>query len=71
MAHQLAGGLAVIIAGMVFDIWDTYDPVFAVAAGFLLFAGLISFAIRERKYSVRYQVPTSIPVESASASAGD
>jgi MFS family permease len=71
MAHQLAGGLAVIIAGTVFDIWGTYDPVFAVAAVFLLLAGLISFAIRERKYSVRYQVPTSIPVESASASAGD
>ena len=71
MVHQLAGGLAVIIAGTVFDIWGTYDPVFAVAAVFLLLAGLISFAIRERKYSVRYQVPSSIPVESVSASAGD
>ena len=60
-----------IIAGTVFDIWGTYDPVFAVAAVFLLLAGLISFAIRERKYSVRYQVPSSIPVESVSASAGD
>ena len=72
MAHQLAGGLAVIAAGFVFDIWGTYDPVFAASAILLAAAGLISFAIRERKYSVRYQ--TSQPVVSiaaATASSGD
>jgi MFS family permease len=61
MAHQLAGGLAVIIAGMVFDIWDTYDPVFAASAGFLIFAGVISYSIRERKYSIRFQSPQPLP----------
>jgi MFS family permease len=74
MAHQLAGGLAVIVAGMVFDIWDTYDPVFAAAAGFLLFAGLISYAIRERKYSIRFQSPQPLPPPApiaAAASDGD
>ena len=72
MAHQLAGGLAVIAAGFVFDIWGTYDPVFAASAILLAAAWLISFAIRERKYSVRYQ--TSQPVVSiaaATASSGD
>lgn len=74
MVHQLAGGLAVIIAGMVFDIWGTYDPVFAAAAGFLIFAGVISYSIRERKYSIRFQSPqpppSSTPI-SAAASDGN
>ncbi len=61
MVHQLAGGLAVIIAGRVFDIWDTYDPVFAAAAGFLIFAGVVSYSIRERKYSIRFQSPQPLP----------
>ncbi|MCH7907520.1 MAG: MFS transporter [Chloroflexi bacterium] len=71
MAHQLAGGLAVIIAGIVFDIWDTYDPVFAASAIFLVLAGLISFAIRERRYSIRYQPPVSAAPVAAAASDGD
>ena len=71
MAHQLAGGLAVIIAGIVFDIWDTYDPVFAASAIFLVLAGLISFAIRERRYSIRYQPPVPAAPVAAAASDGD
>lgn len=68
MSHQLAGALAVIVAGVVFDIWGTYDPVFAAAAIFLVLAGLISFAIRERRYSVRYQTPRPVaPIAAAAA----
>jgi MFS family permease len=71
MVHQLAGGLAVIIAGRVFDIWDTYDPVFAAAAGFLLFAGVVSYSIRERKYSIRFQSPQPLPMSTPVATAAD
>ncbi|MBT3942776.1 MAG: MFS transporter [Chloroflexi bacterium] len=74
MAHQLGGGLAVVVAGFVFDIWDTYDPVFAAGAIFLGLAGLASFAIRERKYSIRYQpMPeaTSLPPIPAASAASD
>jgi len=70
MAHQLGGGLAVIVAGFVFDAWDTYDPAFAGGAAFLFLAGTASFAIRERRYSVRYQ-PPSIPPVSVGAAASD
>ncbi len=54
MAHQLGGAGAVIVFGWVFDTWDTYDPAFASGAVFLLLAGIISFSINEKRYSVRY-----------------
>lgn len=67
MAHQLGGGAAVIVFGLVFDKWDTYDPAFAGGAIFLLLAGIISLSIKEKRYSVRYApvdyVPaTTVPV---------
>lgn len=71
MSHQLGGGAAVIIAGVVFDLWDTYDPAFAGAAVLLGLAGAVSFAIRERKYSVRYQAPELPPSPAVSATASD
>lgn len=73
MAHQLGGGAAVIAAGIVFDVWDTYDPAFAAGAILLVVAGAASFAIRERKYSVRYLAPQPVPptVTAATASDGD
>jgi MFS family permease len=60
MAHQLGGGVAVVLTGIVFDVWDTYDPAFVGGFVFLVLAGVASFAIRERKYSIRYQQPQAI-----------
>jgi MFS family permease len=54
MSHQLAGGAAVLIFGLVFDAWDTYNPAFAGGAALLLAASVISLSIRERRYSARY-----------------
>jgi MFS family permease len=54
MAHQLGGGAAVLIFGMVFDWSGTYDLAFGGGAVFLLLAGIISLSIREKRYSVRY-----------------
>lgn len=71
MAHQLGGGAAVIIFGWVFDTWDTYDPAFAGGAAFLLMAGIISLAIREKRYSVRYSPVSQTVVPAAPVTAGD
>ena len=53
-SHQLGGGLAVILFGLVFDKWETYDPAFIAGAITLLVAGIVSLSIREKRYSVRY-----------------
>lgn len=63
MAHQLGGGAAVIVFGLVFDVYDTYDPAFAGGAVFLLLAGIISLSIREKRYSARYS-PVQDPHDS-------
>lgn len=65
MSHQLAAGAAVLVFGVVFDTWDTYDPAFAGGAALLLVAGTISLAIREKKYSSRYSPVTPAPVPAA------
>lgn len=61
MAHQLGGGVAVIAAGVVFDVWGTYDPAFIAGFATLVVAGIASYSIKERKYSVRYQEPEPLP----------
>ncbi|MEE8363307.1 MAG: MFS transporter [Dehalococcoidia bacterium] len=55
MSHHLGGALAVLLTGVVFDRFGTYDPAFGAGAVFLLLAGLVSLSIRERTYSARYQ----------------
>lgn len=61
MAHQLGGGVAVILFGFVFDQWGSYDAAFAGGAVLLLVAGIVALSIREKRYSVRYS--TVDPVE--------
>jgi MFS family permease len=55
MSHQLGGAAAVLIFGVVFDAFDSYDPAFAGSVATLVFAGLISLTIKERRFSTRYQ----------------
>ncbi len=54
MAHQLGGALAVVLFGLAFDAWGSYDIPFAVGAITLVGAGLLSLTIRERQLSARY-----------------
>ncbi len=61
MSHQVAGGTAVVVTGVVFAVWDTYNPTFAVGAVLLVAAGFASIAIQEHKYSIRYQTPVPAP----------
>jgi MFS family permease len=72
MFHQIAGGTAVVVAGVVFAIWGTYDLIFGAGAVLLVLAGIASYAIQERKYSIRYQhpvhpSPVDVPVPIGSA----
>jgi MFS family permease len=64
LAHQIGGGASVWMAGTVHDLTGSYDLSFALAAVALAGASLISFAIAERRYSVRYLIP-------ATSTAGD
>jgi MFS family permease len=55
LAHQVGGAVSTLLAGYLFDLTGAYTWPFAIA-GLLLFpAALISFSIRERTYSIRYQ----------------
>jgi MFS family permease len=53
-SHQLGGALAVLLFGLVFDAVGSYDPAFIAGAASLLGAALLSWSIRERRYSSRY-----------------
>ena len=62
MSHQLGGAAAVLIFGLVFDAFGTYDLAFWGGFVTLLFAGAISFSIRERRYSARYAQPGDLVI---------
>ena len=53
-SHQMGGGAAVLLFGLTFDKWGTYDPAFAAGALWLLVAGIVILTIKEKKYSIRY-----------------
>ena len=59
-SHQMGGGAAVLLFGLTFDRWGTYDPAFIGGAICLLIAGLVILTIKETRYSIRY-VPASQP----------
>jgi sugar phosphate permease len=54
MTHQIGGALAVILFGVAFDIWGTYDVSFTASAILLGAAALLVMGLRERRYSLRY-----------------
>jgi MFS family permease len=54
LVHQIGGGASVWLAGVLYDTTGSYDLSFALGAVALLGASLVSFAIAERRYSVRY-----------------
>lgn len=57
MSHQIGGSLSVFMAGVLYDMTGAYEFPFAIAGLFLLGATLASFAVNERKFSIRYQTP--------------
>ena len=57
MSHQIGGSLSVFMAAILYDITGTYEIPFAIAGLFLLGATLASYAVNERRFSIRYQPP--------------
>ena len=54
LAHQIGGGASVWLAGALYDLTGSYDISFILAFVGLICASLVSFAIAEQRYSVRY-----------------
>jgi MFS family permease len=59
MTHQIGGALAVILFGLVFDNWGSYDLAFGASVVLLLAAGITVLFLNERRYSSRYS-PVSV-----------
>jgi hypothetical protein len=57
--HQLGGALSIQLGGSRRDLTGSYALAFASAGLLLCGASLGSFAIREQRYSTRYQTTTS------------
>lgn len=73
MTHQLGGAAAVILFGLAFDRWGSYDAPYAVSVLLLLGAGLLALSIREQELSARYSpvIDDAGGVEGEPAVAGD
>ena len=69
MTHQIGGALAVILFGLAFDAWGTYDVAFGTSAVLLVGAGLTVLTLNERRYSSRYAPvsPAATPAVAPSA----
>ncbi len=53
--HQVGSAGAILMAGILRDVTGSYDLPFAIAGSLLLPAALVSFSIKEKKYSAKYQ----------------
>ena len=60
MAHQTGGAISVQFAGIMKDVTGEYTVPFAIGACLLVFASVVSFAIKEKEYSSRYQVSSNV-----------
>jgi MFS family permease len=59
--HQIGGALSIQLGGTLRDLTGSYDLPFAIAGLLLFGASLVSFTIREQRYSTRYQTAASAP----------
>ena len=54
LCHQIGSFAMILLAGVLYDLTGSYTLPFAIAGAFLFPAALVSFSIREGKYSWRY-----------------
>jgi sugar phosphate permease len=69
MTHQIGGALAVILFGLAFDAWGSYDVAFGTSVVLLIAAGLTVLTLNERRYSARY-APVGSPETLATVPSG-
>ena len=55
LSHQAGGAISTYVAGRMFDISGSYNSIFICTVVLLIAAGLASYLIRERQYSLKYQ----------------
>jgi MFS family permease len=53
-SHQVGGAVSIYLAGRLFDVSGSYTVVYLVGIALLLGAALASYAIQERRYSLKY-----------------
>lgn len=53
-SHQVGGAISSYLAGRLFDLSGSYTVVYLMGIGLLLGASLASYAIQERRYSLKY-----------------
>ena len=59
LSHQAGGAISTYVAGRMFDLSGSYNGIFICTIVLLLAAGLASYLIRERQYSLKYQAVAS------------
>lgn len=55
-AHQMGSALSILLGGVLYDIFGNYDLAFGICGSTLIVASIVSFAIREKDYSSKYQI---------------
>ncbi len=61
MTHNIGGALAVMLFGVAFDLWGSYDAAYATSIVLLIGAGFTVLALKEKRFSARYVQATSPP----------
>ena len=71
-AHQMGGALSIFMGGVLYDLTGGYELPFGIAGALLIGASLLSWSIREKKFSSRYQpAPPSAAPSPAPVGDGD
>ncbi|MCH8206260.1 MAG: MFS transporter [Chloroflexi bacterium] len=54
-AHQMGGALSIVMGGVLYDVFGSYDVPFAISGSLLAGASIAAFSVAEKRYSARYQ----------------
>ena len=55
LGHQIGGASSVLLAGVVYDVTESYVIPFSICGVLLAIASVIAFTLREKKYSSNYR----------------
>ena len=66
-AHQMGGALSIVMGGVLYDAFGSYDIPFTISGSLLAGASIAAFSVAEKRYSARYQVRPA----GAAAGSGD